>query len=104
MKKQWLVRSIAASSIVTICIILVRNIFNATMPLILFNLAGLFKIPGNIATQLLFFNILPDSGWQALHATKWYDAIGYLLDLIIYFAIFFIIIYFFQRVKDTDNK
>lgn len=90
--KIWI--SFLVSFLISILLYLIRNYFSA--PLLLFNIAGYLKLPGDFIVYILFGFVNPNKAWQILHGGYPYSLIAYFICFLFYFFVVFIVIKYFK--------
>jgi hypothetical protein len=93
--------ALISSFSISILLYLARNPFSNSVPLIIFNIAGWLKLPGDLLVYILFGLISPQKAWQILHGVYPYFLINYLFVFIFYFLLFNI---FLKLLKSPQKE
>ena len=79
--------SIIIGAVITLSIWLCRDLLAGTVPLFVFNLAGILGIPGTIGTLLIVGIFSSQKSWQAIHGVTPYSYFAYGGNFLFYFFV-----------------
>ena len=90
------VAGIAIAFFILIC----REFLIGYLPLLLVNLTGILKLPGDIFMLLVISIFSPQNAWQALHEASPYRYASYAIN----FALYFLLAYAIQAMAVKMKK
>ena len=91
--------SLVAGSVMTILIWLCRDLLTGTVPLLIFNLMGILRIPGGIVTLVIIALISPENSWQAIHEVPPYSYFAYAGNFLFYFFLSYLIQFMLVKLR-----
>jgi hypothetical protein len=84
---------------ITFLIWICHDLLGAIVPLPIFNLMGILRIPGIVLTLIITAIVLPQKGWQAIHEVPPFSYFTYAGNFLFYFLLSFIIQFLIVRYK-----
>lgn len=94
-----MVISLIVGVAITILIWVCHDLLGKTVPLLLFNLMGILRIPGIIITSIIVAIILPQKSWQAIHEVSPFSYFTYAGNFLFYFFLSYLIQFLIVRSK-----
>ena len=85
--------------IITFLIWLCRDLLGGTVPLLIFNLTGILRIPGEILVLVIIAIISPQRSWQAIHDVSPFSYFMYAGNFLFYFFLSFLIQFLVGKFK-----
>ena len=83
--------SLIIGIVMTLLIWLCSDLLAGTVPLLMFNLTGILRIPGGIVTLVIVSTISPQRSWQAIHEVSPYSYFTYAGNFLFYFFLSYFI-------------
>jgi len=91
--------SLIIGFVITFLIWLCRDLLAGTVPLLIFNLTGILRIPGGVVTLVIIAIISPPRSWQAIHEVSPYSYFTYAGNFLFYFFLSYLIQFLIVRFK-----
>ena len=86
--------------VVTVFILVCREFLIGYLPLLIVNLSGILKLPGDIFMLLVISIFSPQNAWQALHEVSPHRYASYAFN----FAFYFLLTYAIQAMAAKIKK
>ncbi len=90
-----LIVGVAITFLIWIC----HDLLGGTVPLLIFNLMGILRIPGIVITFIITAIILPQKSWQAIHEVSPFSYFTYAGNFLFYFLLSYLIQFLIIRFK-----
>lgn len=68
-----------------------HDLIGAKVPLLIFNLLGILRIPGIVITFIITTIFIPQKGWQAMHEVPPFNYLTYAGNFLFYFLLSYLI-------------
>jgi len=92
--------SLVIGSVIIFLIWVCHDLFPETVPLLIFNLMGILRIPGSVITFIIAAIVLPQGGWQAIHEVSPFSYFTYVGNFLFYFFLSYFIQFLIIRFKN----